>query len=104
MFCLKVMCVINSVPSASTLSLIEEIYAYVLPFPSFSLLSINIFLLSYLHENLQYLFFSRIDKYTSWEKKKHLCFTKIILNFPLQAYSMILIEIIFITRWLFLKL
>jgi len=65
MFRLKVICVNTSVPSTSTLFLIMEIFAYILPFPSFSLLSIYIFLLSDFHENLQYLFFSRTDTYTS---------------------------------------
>jgi hypothetical protein len=33
MFCLKVICVNNSVPTTSTLLLIKEIYMYVLKFP-----------------------------------------------------------------------
>jgi len=65
MFCLKVFCVNNSVPSTSTLLLIKEILAYVLPFLSSSLLSINIFPHSYFHENVQYLLFSRTDTYAS---------------------------------------
>jgi hypothetical protein len=65
MFCLKEICVNKSLPSTSTLLFIEEICAYVLPFPLFSLLSTNIFLLSYFQESLQYLFFSRTDTYTS---------------------------------------
>ena len=97
MFCLKVICVNNSLPSAGILLLIKEICVYVLPFPSSSLLSINIFLLSYFHDRLQYLFFSQIRTYTSRETKKHLYFTKIILNFLLQVHNTIDIELIFIT-------
>ena len=82
MFCLKVIYVNKSLASTSTLLLIKEICAYILPFLYFSLLSIKVFLLSYFHENLQYLFFSRTDTYTSWETKKAFMFYQNNLKFP----------------------